>query len=112
MRTQLLINFLALIGAAATTCLNSDEQYCARFSSDECDTFTLHARCALLCGVCTPAPTPAPTPEIQPGIFRKGSDIEIASARGGRVSINGRDVVSPGPVPPLPIPRRRAAGTR
>ena len=34
MRTQLLINFLALIGAAATTCLNSDEvAYAAMLST-------------------------------------------------------------------------------
>ena len=103
----------ALFGpAAADVACRDTEGYCERFGAGECDTFSLHQQCPLLCGGCTLAPTAAQTVETPAGIFRSGLNLNVESASGGDVSINGHlwhDVVSgdagrPPPSPPLPCP--------
>jgi len=104
-----LFPLLGLVAAAAATCRDSDIRYCARFTSAECQDFSLHDRCERMCGACTDEPTQQPTfssPTVSPsvplpaGIIRSGSNLVITSATGGNISLNGiainlngRDVV-------------------
>ena len=75
--------------------------YCGRFISSECTSYALHLRCPALCGECTSAPSlgptlpPSPAPSqapVPPGIFRSGRNIDITSATGGTIRLNGQDL--------------------
>ena len=78
--------------------------YCGRFISSECTSYALHLRCPALCGECTSAPSlgrsearrqvGSPTlPPSPAGIFRSGRNIDITSAAGGTIRLNGQDLV-------------------
>ena len=79
----------ALFGPAAAQACRNTEVFCERFDAGECDAFSLHLQCPLLCGACTLPPTAAPTAETPAGIFRSGLNLNIESASGGDVSIDG-----------------------